>query len=106
MNLHSVGWSLICALFQGFAYLPGFAVCVCVCVCVCVIGATVVGGVGKFWILAFLEALKRNLMISKKEFCFTRKWRAWPLSPPCSPCTRTLFTYLQYCYFIYILVQI
>ena len=30
------------------------------------VDTTVDGAVGKFWILAFLEALKRNLMISKK----------------------------------------
>ena len=43
-----------------------------------------VGAVGKFWILAFLEAFKTKFNDSKKEklFCFVKKWGPWPLCPP------------------------
>ena len=44
-----------------------------------------VGAVGKFWILVFLESLKRNLMISKKALLLCQNVGAWPLCHPTPP---------------------
>ena len=59
---------LIYRVFQGFAYLPGSVACLKIWgarvwakkwyINVFLVGATMIGAVVKFWILAFLEALK------------------------------------------------
>ena len=77
------------------------------------VGATIVGVEGKFWILSFLKTLKANFndFFLAKRFCFTKKGGRdggeGGMAPlPHSPSSRTLFTYLQYFHFIYIPVQI
>ena len=52
----------------------------CILMQVFLVGTSMVSAVGKFRILAFLEALK-NLIISKKAFLLCQKVGAWLLCP-------------------------
>ena len=61
------------------------------------VGANVVGAVWKFWILAFLEALKTKFKrFLKKHCCFIKRWREWPL------CDQPLYTDPVYLFTVFL----
>ena len=61
------------------------------------VGANVVGAVWKFWILAFLEALKTKFKrFLKKHCCFIKRWREWPL------CHQPLYTDPVYLFTVFL----
>ena len=70
----------------------------CILMQVFLVGTSMVSAVGKFRILAFLEALK-NLMISKKAFLLCQKVGAWLLCP--FPYTDPVYLFTVSLFYLY-----